>query len=418
MASQRVHHHKGTRCRVAVIRDGDPDLLRNPKPQVFHPVPEVIYHHVSEPAPLAAASHYFFHCERFSERIHDWAVAALNAQGSVTIIIRRVDRALAEFVERAPVSVIPASGCAGQITDATLERAVKMTLAGERVVSQGFIRNSVGAAASADRNGHSFLDMLQAASRAAYASTAVVAAVLALPRTGSKFLHDLIGMTVGSQVRTFHEHEVPADDAGQLDSTRPLVDQMMLELDDAKKRSIKKAILRHAILNQERRYVFVTERNPQDRIVSYFLTHYRQWLRSSFDVHSDVFRNVKDIQRMFDRWTRVQAKAQRNWYRETLLRPFGLNVLKAERTLEGLFVTHHGPNTLVVVPSDRLNVLMATAAAEFGARSYAPVADNSAKSRGDEAIDRVFRRDISFDPAVAKALWKIPEVAHVHRCHG
>jgi len=290
------------------------------------------------------------------------------------------------------------------------QRALAMVLAGERVAARGFVQHSLARQASDAGDGHPFVAMLHEASVAANTSTTVVAAVLALQRTGSNFLHDMIGLSVSAGVRNFHEHDVPglAEAAGR---PRPTVDPRLLERDG--RYTLRQAVLRDTILTPQRRYIFVSDRSPEDRLLSYFVKGRSDWLHQRFDAARNRFREAAEIQRRFDEWAWAQLDRQRKWYRNKLLRPFGLNVLEAER-IDGLLIGRHAANTLIVVPTARLNRLVEVVADAFRTDCYRALAHNSAKESGDEAIGRAFRQQFTIDPEVAESLWAIPEVAHIH----
>jgi hypothetical protein len=159
--------------------------------------------------------------------------------------------------------------------------------------------------------------------------------------------------------------------------------------------------------------VFVTERHPVDRLLSYFVKGRSARLRRSFDAAAGRFGDRDAIAREFLDWSWAQVDRQRKWYRNKLLRPFGLDVMQAE-PVDGLLVGGSGPNALIVVPTAGLNALRETAATAFGTDCYRWLSDNSAREGGDDVIDAAFRREVEVDPAVAEALWAIPEVARIH----
>ena len=238
--------------------------------------------------------------------------------------------------------------------------------------------------------------------------------MLALQRSGSKFLRDIIGLTVSGRVRIVHEHAVPEQGSIAPDDARPLFEQILLESDLERRRALKLSILRRNLLTSERRYIFVTERDPGDRLISYFQVARAKELRARFDASQGRFSGERDIQAAFDAWARVQIARQRLWYEKQLAEPFGLRVLDTEGTGDGLLVGTSGPNTLIVVPTTRLNGLLADLSANFGAESYKSLADNSARMRGSDALNRCFRQRFKVAESILDEARRIPEVAYIH----
>jgi hypothetical protein len=259
---------------------------------------------------------------------------------------------------------------------------------------------------------HPFLRLVHEASASANGTEPTVAAVLALQRTGSKYVKDLLGMTISGRARLFHEHDLPT--GGTLpDATRPLFDQLVLESDEVRRSSLRIGIRAEALL-APRRYLFVTERDPEERLTSYFAKRWSAWLTTCFDPAQGRFRQHHEIRATFDEWCAHQVRRQRHWYTRMLARPFGLDVLRAVPVGEGLLSVRHLSNTLLVIPIHRFDALRDAVVEAFGEESCQLLNDNSARSRGDDVMYRVFRREFALNPAVSSALWTIPEVRHIH----
>jgi hypothetical protein len=211
------------RWRVVVVRDGELRAIRNPPPRTFSGSGGVAYVHLSDPRPLPRATHYFFNCARADQHVYELSDRARRTGGSVTFIVRHVDHELARHVEQTKASLIPAYGFSNQITDATLREATRRVLDGRRVVATGFMHNSIGVPPQGRDSPNTFVRLLMEATQVASNSTAVVAAVLSLHRTGSTFLRDLIGLTVSTRVHVFHEQGPTASTsmAARDDSRRP-----------------------------------------------------------------------------------------------------------------------------------------------------------------------------------------------------
>jgi hypothetical protein len=344
-----------------------------------------VYRRIADVSALPPADQYFFLLDEVDHAASGLLIEAVRSGATVTLIANAFEPHFAAFAERSNVNIVPMCGDAGPIGAPTLQRAIAMVLAGERVAARGFVQHSLARQEGDAGHGHPFVSILREASIAANTSTTVVAAVLALQRTGSNFLHDMIGLSVSAKVRTFHEHDVHG-------------------LTDA---------LRDTLLTPERRYLFVSDRSPQDRLLSYFVKGRSEWLQGHFDAARGQFRNAAEIQRRFDEWAWAQLDRQRKWYRNKLLRPFGLNVLETER-IDGLLIGRHGPNTLIVVPTVRLNQLAEVVSEWFRTDCYRALAHNSAGESGDETIGRAFRHQFTIQPDVIESLWAIPEVAHIH----
>jgi len=369
-----------------------------------------VYRRIADVSALPPADQYFFLLDEVDHAASGLLIEAVRSGATVTLIANAFEPHFAAFAERSNVNIVPMCGDAGPIGAPTLQRAIAMVLAGERVAARGFVQHSLARQEGDAGNGHPFVSILREASVAANTSTTVVAAVLALQRTGSNFLHDMIGLSVSAKVRTFHEHDVHglADAAAR---PRPSIDSQSLERDG--RYAMRQTVLRDTLLTPERRYIFVSDRSPQDRLLSYFVKGRSAWLEGHFDAARSQFRNAAEIQRRFDEWAWAQLDRQRKWYRNKLLRPFGLNVLETER-IDGLLIGRHGPNTLIVVPTVRLNQLVDVVSDWFRTDCYRALAHNSASESGDEAIGRAFRHQFTIQPDVIESLWAIPEVAHIH----
>jgi len=370
---------------------------------------DAVYRRIADISSLPPANQYFFVLDGVDHAASGLLIEAVRSGAKVTLIANAFEPHFAAFAERSNVNIVPMCGDPGPIGASTLQRAIAMVLAGERVAARGFVQHSMAREASDAGGCHPFVSILREASVAANTSTTVVAAVLALQRTGSNFLHDMIGLSVSAKVRTFHEHDVPglADAAAQ----RPSIDPRSLERDE--RYTVRQAALRDTLLTPERRYIFVSDRSPQDRLLSYFVKGRSEWLQRHFDAGRSQFRNAAEIQSRFDEWAWAQLDRQRKWYRNKLLRPFGLNVLETER-IDGLLIGHNGPNTLIVVPTPRLNQLAQVVSEWFRTDCYRALAHNSASESGDEALGRAFRHEFTIQPDVIESLWAIPEVAHIH----
>jgi hypothetical protein len=373
-----------------VVGERQPADSRDPLLSVLSESVGVVCRTVTDLIDLPSARHYFFLLDEIDRSPRELLIGAVRSGARVTLIVRTVEPYFAALAEHRNVNIIPACGDTAQITSGTFTRAIKMVLAGQRVVAQGFFQNSFTSAETNAGGCHAFVAMLTEASIEANRSTTVVAAVLALQRTGSNFLRDMIGLSVSANVRMFHEHDVP---------------------------TITDAALRDALLTPQRRYVFVSDRPPEDRLLSYFVRHRSSRLHRAFDASSRRFRNASEIQGRFREWAWAQVDRQRKWYRNKLLRPFGLDVLKT-RAVDGLLVGRHGPNTLVVVPTVCLNRLREIVSAEFRTDCYRSLARNSASEGGDHDIDTAFREQFPLDRAITESLWTIPEVAHIHGALG
>jgi hypothetical protein len=192
---------------------------------------------------------------------------------------------------------------------------------------------------------------------------------------------------------------------------QPALDRRLVQRDA--RHASRGARLRDALLTAERRYIFVSDRPPEDRLLSYFVKGRSQWLHRSFDAARNRFRNASEIQTRLHEWAWAQVDRQRKWYRNKLLRPFGLNVLETE-LVRGVFIGRNGPNTLVVVPTAYLRRLAEIATSEFRTDCYKSLAYNSARESGDDAVGRTFREQFRIDPEISTSLWAIPEVIHIH----
>ena len=225
--------------------------------------------HATTSGQLPPSNRYVFNLDRLDDRSRRRAVHAQQQGAEVTLILRHVDADVALELAGGGWNVIPAYGDTEHIGVGTLRRALRMVCDGDRVVAQGFLLNSVSKPTAGARHHSAFLQLLRQASEEARAGMSVVAAVLAPQRTGSQWLRDLIGWTIGSEVRVFHEHEVPRAADVWCDS-RNLADALALEPDHVRRTILRRAALRR-VLSARRRYIFMTDRDPVDRLISYFV---------------------------------------------------------------------------------------------------------------------------------------------------
>ncbi len=403
-----------TQASIVVVRDRDPAALQHPPRRVFGERRAVTYVHARTPGALPESSRYVFNLDRLDDLSLRRAVQAREQGAGVTLVLRHVDRAATAELEDSGWNVIPAYGDTEHIGFGTLRRALRMACDGHRVVARGFIVNS----ASPPANGHArpqslFLQLVRGMSEEARDGERVVAAVLAPQRTGSQWLRDLIGWTAGSDVRVFHEHGVPPVEDEAWPESANLADALALEPDRDRQTLMRRAALRQVLLSARRRYIFMTDRDPADRLVSFFVKRRSRWLRDRLDSSGRSFRDPREIQCAFDAWLPPQVTSQARWFRATLTDAFGLDVRRAQPACDGLLVAHDGPNTLIVVPTERLSALREAVEAEYGPDVCAPLADNSAAARGDGAVMAAFRRQVHVPVATAKALRDIPEVAYL-----
>jgi hypothetical protein len=396
---------------IVVVRDREAEALRHPEPKVFGKY-TVTYVHASNAHTLPAASHYVFNLERLETAFHAHASWASRNGARVTFILKHVDAATAALLAASPWSVLPAFGDTEHIGVRTLRRALAMACDGAHVVARGFLANSgTGVQSGQVLSANPFVRLLRRISEQATQGESVVAAVLAPQRTGSQWLRDLIGWTVASDVRLFHEHSVPPE-AEYWPASRSLLDALVVEPDPERQRRMRRAALSSALLHAQRRYIFVTYRDPVDRLISYFIKRHSQFLRERLDAASQTFLDPSEVQQAFAHWLPQQVKSHARWFRTTLFDHFGLDVCRAEAS-DGMLIGRHAHNTLVVVPIEMLNTLKDAVEATYGPDTCSPLADDSAFARGDGPVTLAFRRDIHVPPAVVNALHSIREVAYI-----
>ncbi len=403
---------KRPRTTVVVVRDSARGAINHPPSKEFARALSVAYHHADDGHPVPSAAHTFFNCRRVDDRLLAMADEAQRAGSRLTFLVRHVDARLARYVEETGASLLPAAGFDSQIAEDTLFAAIRHIIAGHRVVAGGFIANSTGT--PRQKGGSStFINVLAEASHLANGSTPTVAAVLSLHRTGSNFLRDVVGLTVSGAVDVFHEHATPPPSVVDA-NIRPSFDDVFTEPDPTRARQLRRACLRHMMTTAQRRFIFVAERPPHDRLISHFQKRHMAWLQSRYSPERDALDHVDEIQRTFEEWLAAHIEIQRGWYRKHLLRMFGLDVLACQPTTDGLLKGRHAENTLLIVPTARLDSLRNEAASAFGGEAYRLVSSNAVRAQGVTKVNRAFRRQIEFPKALLKALWSIPEVAHLH----
>ena len=262
--------HADCETPIVVVRDRDPAAVQDPPRRLFGERRRVAHVHATTSGQLPPSNRYVFNLDRLDDRSRRRAVHAQQQGAEVTLILRHVDADVALELAGGGWNVIPAYGDTEHIGVGTLRRALRMVCDGDRVAAQGFLLNSVSKPTAGARHHSAFLQLLRQASEEARAGMSVVAAVLAPQRTGSQWLRDLIGWTIGSEVRVFHEHEVPRAADVWCDS-RNLADALALEPDHVRRTILRRAALRRVLLSARRRYIFMTDRDPVDRLISYFV---------------------------------------------------------------------------------------------------------------------------------------------------
>jgi hypothetical protein len=401
------------RQSIVVLRDRDPAAVRHPDPRMFGGRDPVAYVHVRDARAIPQAGHYVFNLEELDDASREHACRARDHGATVTFIVKHVDDAAAAFLAGTTFNVLPAYGDTEHIGVSTLRRALRMACDGVHVAARGFLANSgPDSMHRSERAPNPFVRLLHGISQEARQDESVVAAVLAPHRTGSQWLRDLIGWTVASDVRVLHEHAVPRE-TEPWPAARSLPDALAREPNPDRHRIMRRAALRSALLSARRRYIFVTYRDPVDRLMSYFVKRHSQFLRERLDAATQAFLDPGEIQCVFDRWLPEQVKSHSRWCRTTLFDHFGLDVCRAEPTEDGLLVARHAPNTLVIVPIEQLNAIRDAVEAEYGIDTCAPLADDAAVARGDGPISAAFRRDVHVSSVVANALRSIREVAYI-----
>jgi hypothetical protein len=400
---------------IVVVRDRDPAAVKQPPSRVFEDGCVVRYVHAGVAGRLPESPRYVFNLDRLDDVSHGRAARACERGAQVTVVVRHVDTRAAVALQASGWSVLPAYGDTDHIGARTFRRGLRMAYDGHRIVAVGFLRNSTDAVTRGVPPASAFLRLVAQMSREAFAGERVVAAVLSPHRTGSKWLRDLIGWSAGSAVRVFHEHAIPEPN-GHWPDWPCFADALALEADRDRQARMRRTALRRLLVSARRRYIFVTDRDPVDRLVSYFVKRHSQWLRMQLDESGKRFGSDHLIQHRFDAWLEAQVVHHARWFRTTLLEPFGLDVRCARPAGDGLLVASHGSNTLIVVPVERLTALRASVEAEFGAGSASALDDNSAAGRGDTDLLAAFRRQVPVPARVVRALHAIPEVACLRAC--
>ena len=322
--------------------------------------------------------------------------ALLSRPGArITLVVAQVDAGVAEWMGHERVSIMPTWGPAAHLSEMTARSALQLACGGQRILAPGFISNSISAL-RARREGpaHTFVEMLREASEASETQR-VVAAVISLHRTGSKFLHDLIGISAGARVAVVHEHKVPGAVAA---------------VGGREGKVLRAAALRDAILSGERRYVFVAERDPVDRLLSYFIKRKGRWLRERLNVSGD-FDDPGEIQRAWDAWIPPMCVMQRQWYRRVLRQQLGMDVLQATLTPDGVLRGRYDAGELLVVHTRQLNALREAVESAWG--RHMPLSTNAAQAYGNQGVEPAVRLAVVVAPETRADLLSIPEVAHI-----
>jgi hypothetical protein len=396
---------------MVIVRDRDRAVIEQPPRDMFRARHSIVYVHAGTDGRLPESRRYLFNLDHVDDVSHARAAGAFDRGAQVTVVVRRLDTDRAAALEDSGWNVIPAYGDTEHVGARTARRALRLAYDGHHVVATGFLRNSaVPDARRDDHHPSAFLHLMSRMSIEAHRGDDVVAAVLSPHRTGSKWLRDLIGWTAGSRVRVFHEHAIP-DPTGDWPEWPCFADALALEHDTNQRKRMRQAALRRLLLSARRRYIFVTDRDPVERLVSYFVKRHARWLRAHLDESGGSFRDRGVIQRQFETWLRGQVAHHARWFRRTLLEPFDLDIRSARPTADGLLVAARGANTLIVVPTERLTALREIVEGEFGAGSVAALDDNSAAGHGNDGLLAVVRRDLEVPASIVRALLSIPEIA-------
>lgn len=394
---------------IVVIRDRELNALQHPEPFLLGRAGSVRVEYVwlASQQALPQAHTYVFNLERLAPA--ETLVSDLARRGaSVTLVLSEIDDAVLALAALPNVSVIPAYGEVEHIGRATAKSALRLACRGQQVVARGYLENSVASRRAAHQQApHTFVRALVEASCAADRQR-VVAAVVSPHRSGSKFLRDLIGVAVGARVQVVHEHAVPLSDQ-PWNTSRPTFDQLSLSSVSDFKR-LRASMIRDALLSAERRYVFVAEREPVERLQSYFVKRKARWLRERL-TSEGTFVDPGEVQREWDDWVPDMCAIQRRWYQEVLRDQLGVDVMQAELTEDGLLHGRFEAGELLVVATRRLDDLRAAVEAEYG--PLPPLAANSAGSLGNKDVGAAVRRCLVVSPETRADLLAIPELAHI-----
>lgn len=405
---------RGKFTPVVVIRDREPAALENPGQAAFGRRATVRHLHLSSVTDLPDARCLVFNLVRLDPATRALVLDGATAGTRVLLILEELDDDAAALAAHPHISVIPAYGPGAPIGERTMKRAVQLFCRGTKLVADGALRNSITPATAAHADS-TFLRCIARASAEARAGASVVAATLALHRTGSQFIRDLVGWTTGSQVRVVHEHGVPEEAAtAAVAPDRHPFDAWALAATQADRLAIRHGLGRHALLTADRALVVTTYREPVSRLTSYFLKRHSGWLRAQPLSEDGRFQAPEIIQRHFTDWLADQAVREKAWYRATLRRRFGLDICRTERTRDGLFLTEAGPRTLLVIPTAQIDTVIGQVEAAFGSGCTRALSSNSTTFRGDGELATAFRAQITFPAEIAATLRALPEARHLH----
>src|SRR5574342_762791 len=112
------------------------------------PPSDAVYRRIEDATPLPRAKQYFFLLDQIDHAASGLLIEAVRAGATVTLIANAFEPHFAAFAERPNVNVIPMCGDPGPIGAPTLQRALAMVLAGERVAARGFVQPSLARQAS------------------------------------------------------------------------------------------------------------------------------------------------------------------------------------------------------------------------------------------------------------------------------
>lgn len=253
---------------------------------------------------------------------------------------------------------------------------------------------------------------------------AIMAAVIALPRSASKYLYGVLLNALDDRTPLFHSHGVSARRVASV-REHGAREKDRLTLDKTRR-------LAAALDEPGRQYIFVPYRDPVARIYSaYLLDRERRSPRieNLFDPESASFRDPGGIAADLAAFAESQLWVQGQWFRREIEEVLDIRLERLPSPAAGGWsIADLGGRRIVLLRVEDLDAALAAALfPQFPVREarrwderdgervlrYGVGRRNSASERGVEGLDRALRRSFPLSEALVDALYGLPEVRRI-----
>lgn len=244
----------------------------------------------------------------------------------------------------------------------------------------------------------------------------LTAAVVAMPRSGSKFACDYLGMALSPLPSLFHTHGV--SDVRLKKITKPRKQDASLKHFDGlppqewKYRQFMKH--RKALTTAKHRLVIMTDRHPLQRISSAFANQKARWLRPRL-ADDGSFNDLHEVMDEYHRFAKKQAAHLQQWYEAEIEQGLGFSLGSCALTDDQpATALHKGSDILVIVRTASLSHVLNDQVLPHDQVDHLPlIGRNSSADRNELEVARAVKA-LPLDDAVVELYEKIPQVRAIH----